>query len=112
MMADLLEAQKGGAEPDDTGPLRLDAARITGTYPTDSFPGHAAWRDGDWKLHRIEPKEKPARFELYHLAIDAMEEKDLAESEPDRVARMTKALNAWLVSVVKSLNGADYPCGK
>ena len=22
-------------------------------HPLDHFPGHAAWIDGDWKLHRI-----------------------------------------------------------
>ncbi len=78
-MKELLDAQAKGAEPDDPEKLRLDAGKIKGGYPTDSFPGHAAWLDGDWKLHRIEKKGKAATFELYQLSSDPMEETDLAQ---------------------------------
>ena len=107
LLADQLEAQKRG-EPGDRKLLRLDAGEIKGRHPEDSFPGHAAWLDWPWKLHRIQPKEGPARGELYRLSDDPEEAKDLLAAEPDRARTMTSELEAWLLSVVRSLNGADY----
>jgi arylsulfatase A-like enzyme len=107
-MADLLAAQQAGAEPDDPEKLRLDAGEIKQEYPEDEFPGHAAWIDGDWKLHRITDKKGNLKLELYNLADDRAETKDLADAEPDRVKKMKADLEAWLLSVVKSLNGEDY----
>jgi arylsulfatase A-like enzyme len=108
-MAELLAAQEAGGEPQDTEKLRLDAAEIGKQYPEDEFPGHAAWIDGDWKLHRIaDKKDGTVRFELYNLAADFAEKDDLADQQPDRVERMKAGLEAWLRSVVRSLNGKDY----
>ncbi|MGB2820078.1 MAG: N-acetylgalactosamine 6-sulfate sulfatase, partial [Phycisphaerae bacterium] len=84
-----------------------DAGKVTRQYPLDSFPGHAAWLEWPWKLHRREGKGK-VQFELYNLAEDAMEAKDLASDQPDRVKAMSAALAVWLKSVVRSLNGEDY----
>lgn len=111
-MAELYEAQQAGASPpSDPVRLRMDAGQITEAHPTDTFPGHAAWIAGNWKLHRIEPKKPGARqprFELYDLASDPQESHDMAEAEPQRVAAMEKELETWLGSVVSSLNGEDY----
>jgi len=71
-MASLLEAQKAGKEIDNTERLRLDAGKITKTYPSDTLPGHSAWLDWPWKLHRIERKKK-ITWELYNLADDELE---------------------------------------
>ena len=39
------------------------------------LPGHAAWIDGDWKLHRIADKAgDKVRYELYDLAKDRLRE--------------------------------------
>ena len=46
-----------------------------------------------------------------HLAEDPAEETDLAESEEPRARNMRAALDAWLESVVRSLNGEDYVGG-
>jgi hypothetical protein len=73
-------------------------------------------------LHRIEGggkakknKKKPAtepvkgvRLELYNLADDPMEKKNVAEQNTDRVKAMRGELEKWLASVVRSLNGKDY----
>ncbi|MBN2291310.1 MAG: sulfatase-like hydrolase/transferase [Pirellulales bacterium] len=108
-MSELLKSQKAGKEPTDKERLRLDAGKITRQYPTDKFPGHAAWIDGDWKLHCLVPKRKhQTRVELYNLANDPKEEKNLAAEEPKRVARMKTALRNWHKSVIDSLNGEDY----
>jgi len=78
--------------------------------PLDKFPGHAAWLDGTWKLHRIDaPKSDGVKWELYDLAADPKEARDLLAAEPKRAEAMKKELTAWLESVVKSLNGEDYP---
>jgi arylsulfatase A-like enzyme len=77
-------------------------------YPEDTFPGHAAWRDGDWKLHRIQDKNGKVTWELYNLAKDAAETTDLFASESKRAGAMRGDLTKWLQSVVASLNGADY----
>jgi arylsulfatase A-like enzyme len=106
-MSELLEAQKKGEEG-DRARLLLDAAEIKIQYPEDSFPGHSAWLAWPWKLHRIQPPKAQARLELYRLSDDPEEAKDLASAEPERLKSMSKELEEWLLSVVRSLNGADY----
>ena len=107
-MAELLAAQQAGAEPDDPEKLRLDAGEIEQEYSKTEFPGHAAWIDGEWKLHRITDKKGNLKWELYNLADDREEATDLLEAEPERVKKMSDALEGWLGSVVDSLNGEDY----
>jgi arylsulfatase A-like enzyme len=108
-MTELLAVQKEGKEPDDKAKLRLDAGKIAKRYPADKLLGHAAWIDGDWKLHRIPDKAgDKIRFELYDLAKDRAETKDVFASEPERVKTMRTALEAWQRSVIRSLNGEDY----
>jgi arylsulfatase A-like enzyme len=106
-MASLLKAQEQGKEVDDPWRLRLDAGQIKKQYPEDSFPGHSAWLDWPWKLHRIEKNER-ITFELYNLADDPKEARDRLADEPDRARAMKAELDAWLKSVVRSLNGQDY----
>lgn len=86
----------------------IPESQLRKDYPTNSFPGHSAWLDGDWKLHRIQGKRDTPKWELYDLAKDRIEAHDLATIEPDRLAKMQSQLDAWLKSVVNSLNGADY----
>ena len=109
LMAELLQAQQAGKEitPHTFG---TDAHKVKGGYPLDAFPGHAAWLDWPWKLHRIEKKDGKGdvRLELYNLADDPMEKKNVADAQANRVAAMRKALEAWQTSVVRSLNGEDY----
>lgn len=107
-MADLLAAQKAGGDL-APHPSSRNAARLPDPpYPLDEFPGHAAWIDGDWKLHRIARKNGKARFELYDLAKDPAEANDLAASKTERAHAMAKDLETWLRSVTRSLNGEDY----
>lgn len=108
LMTAMLDAQEAGREPEGDEQLRLSAGRIDRQYPDDAFPGHAAWLDWPWKLHRIETAEGEVRYELYDLARDPGEETDLVERESERVAAMRPRLHDWLVSVVHSLNGEDY----
>ena len=106
-MGELLEAQKAGKEIADRSRLRLDAGEISRKYPEDTLPGHAAWLDWPWKLHRIEAK-KGVKLELYNLAEDPDEANDLAAQDAGRVKKMKAKLEEWQRSVVRSLNGRDY----
>ncbi len=133
LMANLLKLQADGKEVTDPGALRISDAKVTKQYPEDTFPGHSAWLDWPWKLHRIEGRGKPKpqkprkrkpapkgkapgepptpgkpRLELYNLATDPNEATNQAATHPDRVKTMTAALETWLASVVRSLNGKDY----
>ena len=109
-MAELLAAQQAGGDLPPNDASAAAAELPSPPHPTDAFPGHAAWIDGDWKLHRIEqPGKGRLRLELYNLAADPQETSDLAAAEPVRVAALQQQLEAWLASVARSLNGADYP---
>ncbi len=109
LMADLLAAQQAGGDLE-----AREADKQAGRFPSppaaeDKFPGHAAWVDGDWKLHRIEDRDGKVTWELYDLARDAIESTDLAAGGEPRVQWMKADLLTWLQSVARSLNGGDYP---
>jgi arylsulfatase A-like enzyme len=81
-------------------------------YSEENLRGHAAWLDGDWKLHRLPAQGSQStqfEYQLYNLAADPQEATDLAAKEPARAAAMQEQLAAWQLSVVRSLNGEDYP---
>ncbi|KAA5541398.1 sulfatase-like hydrolase/transferase [Roseiconus nitratireducens] len=105
-----LQAQQQGQDYFDRSRLVSDAGQIKPAFAAGHFPGHAAWLDWPWKLHRIETKkgESPVSFELYNLGTDPMETEDLASQQPERVAAMRPQLREWLQSVVDSSNGQDY----
>lgn len=106
-MSELLESQKHGDMVGDSSHLRLNDILIT-SYPTDSLPGHAAWLDWPWKLHRIPNNRGNISWELYNLATDSLEQINLAGQQPDRITSMKHSLEQWQNSVVQSMNGGDY----
>jgi len=107
-MNDLLAAQSKGEEPNDPERLFSDAGELGKAVPTNKFPGHSAWLDGNWKLHRVEDKKGQVDWELYDLNADPAESRVLFAEQPERVPQMQAALEDWLESVARSLNGADY----
>ncbi|MHB1562179.1 MAG: sulfatase-like hydrolase/transferase, partial [Isosphaeraceae bacterium] len=54
--------------------------------------GNRAIREGDWKLVARGPR---GRWELYDMATDRVESKDLANKQPEIVARLTRKWEAW-----------------
>lgn len=102
----IMEKQHAAAPlPHDPPRMRKDVDEFP-QFHEHTANGHAAWNDWPWKLHRIN-REK---FELYNLADDPMEETDLSKNSQhtQRLDRMKKELDAWMRSVVRSLNGEDY----
>jgi arylsulfatase A-like enzyme len=73
--------------------------------------GSSALLDNNYKL-LFNGKGKKKTFELYDLATDPLEEKNLYDSHPDLAARMTKTLEARNASIADSLAGKDYPEGR
>jgi len=64
-------------------------------HPGGDSP-YGAVRAGDWKL--IEFYEN-MNLELYHLADDPGEKKNLAESQPEKAAELRSTLHAWRDSI-------------
>lgn len=107
LMKEMLEAQANGnqvsAPEHDVHADKIPEKGLS----LDSFPGHSAWIDGHWKLHRVEGK-KGIRHELYDLDSDPYEANNVLDQHPDRVQSMKLDLKQWLRSVAESYNGADY----
>lgn len=72
--------------------------------------GRAAWIDGAMKL--VTQDLEKSVFELYDLETDPAETTDLADAQPETMARLAAGLRKWNDSVEASVAGADYPGGK
>jgi len=73
--------------------------------------GNSALLDNNYKL-LLNGKGKKKSFELYDLAADPKESKNLHESHPELAAQMKKQLEARNKSIEDSLAGKDYPEGR
>ena len=69
------------------------------------YGGKAAWMERNWKLVKGGRK---GGWELFDLAKDRGEQKNLAAAHPERVERMRGAYAAWKTSVDASAKGQDY----
>jgi len=108
LMAELLNEQETGVTTVDTSKLALNAGKINVRYPTEIFPGHSAWLDWPYKLHRVNDGDGEVVLELYNLEKDPEETTNLFKENPEITASMKNELEKWLVSVINSLNGNDY----
>jgi arylsulfatase A-like enzyme len=108
IMNELLRKQIEGAGNTDSSLYDLDSEDANVIYSEDQFPGHSAWLDWPYKLHRIESQDGEIRCELYNLEQDVMEQTDLSASDTAKVRAMHTEIEAWLKSVTSSLNGNDY----
>ena len=66
--------------------------------------GHAAVREGRWKLVTANAR-RAEQWELYDLQADPTELNDLADRHPDRVERMKRAFRRW----AKETNVLPWP---
>ncbi|MEM8713623.1 MAG: sulfatase-like hydrolase/transferase [Planctomycetota bacterium] len=102
----ILKAQAAGAPPPYLPERMQKDVDEFPQFPEGTAKGHAAWLNWPWKLHRIDGD----RYELYNLIEDPMERTDLSRSQEQaaRMKRMSTALDAWMRSSIRSLNGEDY----
>ena len=112
-MGELIESQKSGGDLDPD--IHSQHAENLPNPPVskDKFPGHAAWIEEDFKLHRIENKMGVISWELYNLESDPTESNNLFSNLPEnirkhKVTHLQDGLQSWLETVVDSLNGKDY----
>ncbi|KAK7429355.1 hypothetical protein QQZ08_004167 [Neonectria magnoliae] len=59
--------------------------------------GRAACRRGDWKIVFIPKPKGPERWQLYNLAADPGEVHDLAEREPERLRKLVKLWDQYVL---------------
>jgi arylsulfatase len=57
--------------------------------------GRRALRQGDWKIVWLYPPYGAGRWELFDLARDPLESRDLAATEPERLARLIRAWDEY-----------------
>jgi arylsulfatase A-like enzyme len=95
-----LSAAFRGDQPPRTRPLFWEYGRNNISFDYPAAPKHrspnVAVRDGDWKLLI---NADGAGAELYNLASDLKETKDLAAENPDIVRRLSDAALAWRKSL-------------
>lgn len=89
-----------GTEADLDRPLYFHYPHTWGPSGPGYEP-HSAMRVGDWKVIYF---YIPRRWELYNIAEDIGETRDLAQEEPERLARMASKLRDDLVEM-----GAQWP---
>ncbi len=103
----IMEKQEAGSPlPHNPHRIQKDVDEFP-QFPEETPTGHAAWHVWPWKLHRI----NGTQFELYNLADDPMETTNRSgdPDQQDRLERMRTDLNGWMRSVIRSINGEDYP---
>ncbi len=76
-------------------PAMLDGAKHFNRPLFWEFSGRRAMRDGDWKI--VRPRK--GEWELYNLREDRAEQNNLAASQPERLAAMVAAWEAWAKEV-------------
>ncbi|MEM9281269.1 MAG: sulfatase-like hydrolase/transferase [Verrucomicrobiota bacterium] len=108
IMKALMTAQQAG-DPTPFPERILKNVEEFSSFTHGDYPGHAAWNDWPWKLHRIQdPKSGEVTVELYDLQQDPMEENNLASEDPDLASKMLELLEGWQASVYDSWEGKDY----
>lgn len=70
----------------------------------DNWPGWAV-RAGDWKLLLSKDSE---RIELFRFPEDDLEQRNLSESHPDEVRRLTQLIEAWRESLPTEPDAACF----
>lgn len=71
--------------------------------------GRAAVIDNDFKL--LKEKRNAKAYQLYNLAKDQSESKNLIKAHPEIAVKLQAQLEAWNESVDHSLAGKDFPKG-
>lgn len=86
------------------------------------FPGYLGVGDGQWRTTPVGVIQRSnwklleffedGRLELYNLAKDIGEQKNLAEAQPDKLKKLHDEMLAWRTSVGAKLPGKNEPSAK
>jgi N-acetylgalactosamine-6-sulfatase len=74
-------------------------------WKTSSPPSASAIRDGHWKLHH--PNSRRGDLELYDLAIDPAEQKNVASENPEIVKELSSKLMTWQTTLPKTYSKSE-----
>ena len=74
--------------------------------------GNTALLDNNDKLIRLGRRNGPKQYELYDLADDPKEERNLYAERPEIAQRLQTQMTQWSKSIGASMAGKDYPEGK
>jgi arylsulfatase len=82
--------------------LKFTSGASESIHPTDFIQGwetcgRAAVRCGDWKILFIPKPKGPEKWQLYNLRADPGEVHDLAEQEPERLEKMMKMWDQYVL---------------
>ncbi len=97
-------------QPADGQSLRPLLTQEVGTRPKPipfRYQGKSALVDNNYKL--LTENLERGSFQLYDLAADPKESRDLAATKPEVFTKMKKELLAWNATVDASFAGEDYP---
>ncbi len=84
------------------------AVRAPIVWENPAGVGQQAVRDGRWKLVRTKAKSREeAKFELFDLAVDPAESRDVAGEHAVEVSRLLQVMRARTLSPVEGWNYAD-----
>ncbi len=95
-----------GAGAPDPAPVPLPGRSLAPTFAADTHwprelwwhhAGHSAMRVDDWKITAV----KDGKWELFDLAVDPTESKDLAAARPEKLRSLEAAWDAMLAEFKK-----------
>lgn len=92
----LMPVIRGEETKDRTAFIQTSRAGYGEPDPKNVTDHIRAVRTGEWKLIHYYFKEDPARFELYHVSIDTMEQRNVIDSHPAVANRLRQELFEWL----------------
>lgn len=113
-LVDVLDLPKDSlldvVDGDSVAPLFKGEIGKRKKYIPFRYNAKAVLIDNNYKIVQLDIKTK--KYELYDLEKDPTESKNIYKDNPRIAARLSKALDEFNASLVKSDTGADYPAGK
>lgn len=75
----------------------------------DDYLGPRAIIDGRYKLVIHDNRNRRTQQALFDLSVDPAEKNNLRDTQPEVARKLETQLRDWQTSVLRSLQGADYP---
>lgn len=92
----LMPVIRGEETKDRTAFIQTSRAGYGEPDPMNVKDRIRAVRDGTWKLVHYFYQENPTRFELYHVAVDSYEQRNVIDSYPQVANELRRQLLDWI----------------